>query len=88
MVFQTVKGHIHQLYLEDQTEEQVTYGADIQHDARYSPDGSMIVFCRAPTPDGPWQICIADLESDDLDVVQLTNEGSNRLPDWHASPGE
>ena len=44
----------------------------------------MIVFCRAATEDGPWQLCVADLESDDLDFVQITTEGSNRLPDWHA----
>ena len=44
----------------------------------------MIVFCRAPTLEGPWQLCITALESDDLDYVQITNEGSNRLPDWHA----
>jgi Tol biopolymer transport system component len=70
--------------LETGTEEQVTFGADVQHDARYSPDGTMIVFCRAPTPEGPWQLCIADLKSEDLDYVQITHEGSNSLPDWHA----
>ena len=83
IVFQTDKGHIHLFYTEDGTEEQVTFGADIQHDARFSPDGSMIVFCRAPNEDGPWQIWITDLESDDLDSIQITNQGSNRLPDWH-----
>ncbi len=83
IVFQTDKGHIHLFYTDDGTEEQVTFGADIQHDARFSPDGSMIVFCRAPNEDGPWQIWITDLESDDLDSIQITNEGSNRLPDWH-----
>jgi Tol biopolymer transport system component len=61
----------------------VTFGADIQHDARFSPDGSMIAFCRAPSEDGPWQIWITDLESDDLDSIQITSRGSNRLPDWH-----
>ena len=81
--FQTDKGHVHVLYTEDGTEEQVTFGADIQHDARFSPDGSMIVFARAPTESGPWQIWITDLESDDLDSIQITHEGSNRLPDWY-----
>lgn len=85
IVFQTVKGHIHQIHTEGGSEEQLTFGADIQHDPRYSPDGSMIIFCRAPTPEGPWQLCIADLESDDLVFVQITSEGSNRLPDWHPS---
>ena len=82
MVFQTDKGHIHLYYTDDQTEEQVTFGADMQHDARFSPDGSMIVYCRAPSTDGPWQIWITDLLSDELDSIQITTEGSNRLPDW------
>jgi formylglycine-generating enzyme required for sulfatase activity len=83
IVFQTDRGHIHLYYTDDQLEEQVTFGADIQHDARFSPDGSMIVFSRAPTEDGPWQLWITDLESDDLVSIQLTREGSNRLPDWY-----
>ena len=85
IIFQTVKGHIHEITTESGTEEQLTFGADIQHDARYSPDGAMIVFCRAPTQEGPWQLCIADLESEDLDFVQITTKGSNSLPDWHPS---
>ena len=46
------------------------------------PDGSMILFCRAPTPEGPWQICVQRLDEDEF--VTLTKEGSNLLPDWHA----
>jgi formylglycine-generating enzyme required for sulfatase activity len=80
---QTVQGHIHQTDTDGENWEQLTFGADVQHDARYSPDGSMIVFCRAPSPEGPWQICVKDLDGDDLDFVQLTKEGSNLLPDWH-----
>ena len=83
IVFQTDKGHIHLHYSEDGTEEQVTFGADVQHDARFSPDGSMIVYCRAPSEEGPWQLWITDLESDGLETMQITTEGSNRLPDWH-----
>jgi formylglycine-generating enzyme required for sulfatase activity len=81
---QTVQGHIHQIDVNDANWEQMTFGADVQHDARYSPDGAMIVFCRAPTPEGPWQICVKEIEGDDLDFLQLTKEGSNSLPDWHA----
>jgi formylglycine-generating enzyme required for sulfatase activity len=81
---QTVQGHIHQLDADGSNWEQVTFGADVQHDACYSPDGSMILFCRAPSPDGPWQICVKALDGDDLDFSQLTNQGSNQLPDWHA----
>ena len=44
----------------------------------------MILFCRAPTPEGPWQICVQKLDGDDGDFVTLTKAGSNLLPDWHA----
>ncbi len=80
---QTVQGHIHQIDADGKNWEQVTFGADMQHDACFSPDGSMILFCRAPSPEGPWQICVKKLDSDDLDFMQLTQTGSNLLPDWH-----
>jgi TolB protein len=84
MLCQTVQGHIHQINLDGSDWEQMTFGADVQHDARYSPDGSMILFCRAPTPEGPWQICVKTIDGDESDFIQLTKEGSNLLPDWHA----
>ena len=82
---QTVQGHICQIDRDGKNWEQLTFGADVQHDARYSPDGTMIVFCRAPTPEGPWQICVKKLDGEEMDFVQMTKEGSNLLPDWHAS---
>jgi hypothetical protein len=45
----------------------------------------MILFCRAPAPEGPWQICLKKLDADLEEFVQLTHEGSNSLPDWHPS---
>jgi formylglycine-generating enzyme required for sulfatase activity/Tol biopolymer transport system component len=81
---QTVQGHIHQVGVDGKGWDQVTFGADVQHDARYSPDGTMILFCRAPAPEGPWQICVQKLAGDEDDFVPLTSEGSNLLPDWHA----
>ncbi len=82
---QTVQGHIHQVDVDGKNWEQLTFGADVQHDARYSPDGTMILFCRAPSPEGPWQICLKRLDGDDDEFVPLTREGSNSLPDWHSS---
>jgi Tol biopolymer transport system component len=82
---QTVQGHIHQVDVDGKNWEQLTFGADVQHDARYSPDGTMILFCRAPAPEGPWQICLKKLDADDEDFVTITREGSNLLPDWHPS---
>ena len=82
---QTVQGHIHQVDVDGKNWEQLTFGADVQHDARYSPDGTMILFCRAPAPEGPWQICLKNLDADEEEFVQITREGSNSLPDWHPS---
>jgi formylglycine-generating enzyme required for sulfatase activity len=82
---QTVQGHIHQVGVDGKNWEQVTFGADVQHDARYSPDGTMILFCRAPAPEGPWQICVKRLDGDEDEFVQITKDGSNLLPDWHAN---
>jgi Tol biopolymer transport system component len=81
---QTVQGHIHQVGVDGKNWEQVTFGADVQHDACYSPDGRMILFCRAPAPEGPWQICVKRLDGDEEEFVQVTKGGSNLLPDWHA----
>jgi formylglycine-generating enzyme required for sulfatase activity len=82
---QTVQGHIHQVGVDGKGWEQLTFGADMQHDARYSPDGTMILFCRAPALEGPWQICLRRLDGDEEEFVPLTKEGSNLLPDWHAA---
>jgi formylglycine-generating enzyme required for sulfatase activity len=80
---QTVQGHIHQVGVDGKDWEQLTFGADVQHDAHYSPDGRMILFCRAPSPEGPWQICVKRLDGDEDEFVPLTREGSNLQPDWH-----
>ncbi len=82
LLCQTVKGHVYQLEADGKNWEQVTFGADVQHDARYSPDESAFVYCRAPSPEGPWQICVKKFDSDDFDFAQITSEGSNSLPDW------
>jgi acetoin utilization deacetylase AcuC-like enzyme/formylglycine-generating enzyme required for sulfatase activity len=84
LLCQTVRGHVHQVGADGRDWEQVTFGADLQHDARYSPDGTMIVFCRAPSSDGPWQICVSRLGGDEMDFIALTAEGSNFAPDWHS----
>ncbi len=82
VLVQTVKGHVHQAEVGGKGSEQVTFGADVQHDGRYSPDGSMLLFARAPGTEGPWQVCVMKLDGGE-DFVRLTTEGSNSLADWH-----
>ncbi|HLX61032.1 MAG TPA: SUMF1/EgtB/PvdO family nonheme iron enzyme [Planctomycetota bacterium] len=83
LLCQTTKGHVYQLDADGKNWEQMTTGFAFEHDARYSPDGDMIIFARAETQDGQWQICIQKLDDEDASV-QLTTEGSNRQPDWDA----
>jgi len=85
LLCQTTSGHVYQVTAEGKDWEQMTFGADMQHDGRYSPDGAHILFCRAPSPEGPWQICVKPVEGDDYDFAALTSQGSNTLPDWHPS---
>ena len=80
---QSDKGHLHEVRIDGAGEEQMTTLADLQHDPRYSPDGNMILFCRAPTPDGPWQVCVQRVDGGEEDFATLTKEGSNQQPDWH-----
>ena len=62
---------------------EVLFGNPQKAAPKVSPDGAMLVFCRAPTTQGPWQICLKQLDGDDMDFVPLTTEGSNLSPDWH-----
>lgn len=85
LLCQTTKGRVCQVELDGSNWEEVTFGNDIQHEGRYSPDGTMVLFCRSHAQTGPWQICVRRYDGEDDEFVQLTKEGSNLLPDWHAS---
>ena len=80
---QTVKGHVCRVEADGRNWEQMTFGADVQHDGRWSPDGTMIVYSRGPSPEGPWQLCLQRLDGDGEEFVQLPGGGSDSLPDWH-----
>ena len=82
LLCQTVQGHVFQVERDGKNWEQITFGADVQHDARYSPDGTMLIFARAPAAEGPWQLCVQLLSDEDGAYVPLTNQGSNLQPDW------
>jgi TolB protein len=85
LLCQDDEGHIARTDPDGKNWLQLTAGADLQQHARYAPDGARIVFCRASDPDGPWQICLKDIASADLDFVRLTRHGSNLQPDWSAA---
>ncbi|HEY3323988.1 MAG TPA: SUMF1/EgtB/PvdO family nonheme iron enzyme [Planctomycetota bacterium] len=81
LLCQTDKGRVHQVNADGTGWEQVTFGGDAQHEARYSPDGSMLLFCRGG--EGQWQVCARRFAADDeMEFAQLTTEGCNQSPDW------
>jgi Tol biopolymer transport system component len=83
LLCQTVKGHVHQVDADGRNWQQVTSGADVQHEGEYSPDGATFVFCRAPSSEGPWNLYVSRLGDEDMEFIQLTTDGSNLQPDWH-----
>ncbi|MEK7764713.1 MAG: hypothetical protein AAB368_00615, partial [bacterium] len=44
LLCQTTGGHVCRVGVDGAGWEQLTFGADIQHDPRFSPDGARIVF--------------------------------------------
>jgi len=75
-------SHIYEIRVDGGGVQQVTFGADVQHMARYSPDGTMIVYCRAPGGEGPYRMYV--LRLDDEAEVELPAIGESCMyPDWH-----
>jgi TolB protein len=58
----------------------ITYFGGVQRYARFSPDGSKLIFCQAPSPDGPWELYL--IPSTGGTPVKLTDGGSDMYPDW------
>jgi formylglycine-generating enzyme required for sulfatase activity len=84
IVCQNTRGHLLSIGADGSGAEPITFGTLVEHDPRFSPDGTMIVFSQGRSERGPWQIRVMKL--DDERMVELTREGSNSLPDW--SPRE
>ena len=84
LLCQTVKGHVCEVGASGAGWAQLTFGADVQHYPRYSPDGKTLLFCRAPSTQGPWQIWAVALGDAGTAPVRLTSKGSNFMPDWDA----
>lgn len=58
----------------------VTYFGGVQRYGRFSPDGSHIVFCQAPSPEGPWELYVIPAAGGS--PRRLTADGSDMYPDW------
>jgi len=58
----------------------VTYFGGVQHYADWSPDGKWLVFCQAPSPNGPWELYL--IPSVGGTPRRLTGGASDMYPDW------
>lgn len=58
----------------------ITYYGGVQRYARFSPDGTKLVFCQAPSPEGPWELYLVPATGGT--PVKLTDGGSDMYPDW------
>lgn len=79
LLFQT-SNHICRIKPDGTDEEELTFGAGIQHQAQFSPDQKFIIFTRGNTAEGPWQLCLQELSSGNETTVPLS--GSFGYPDW------
>jgi len=58
----------------------LTYFGGVQRYGRFSPDGSQVVFCQAPSPQGPWELYV--IPSAGGSPRRVTEGGSDMYPDW------
>jgi len=74
------ESHIYTIEPSGKDKYQVTTGGGVQHYPEWSPDNKLIVYCQAPSIEGPWQICV--VSADGGTPIQLTDTASNMNPDW------
>ncbi len=58
----------------------VTWYGGVQRYGRFSPDGSSIIFCQAPSPRGPWELYVVPATGGE--PKKLTEGASDMHPDW------
>ena len=79
IVYET-ETNIHAINPDGTKDRAVTYHGGVQRYARFSPDGKQVVFCQAPSPEGPWELYIVAAEGGE--PRRLTEGGSDMYPDW------
>lgn len=58
----------------------LTWFGGVQRFGRFSPDGKAVVFCQAPSPEGPWELYVVPTAGGP--PRRLTEGGSDMYPDW------
>jgi Tol biopolymer transport system component len=79
LVYET-ETHICTIHPDGTKNRLVTYFGGVQRYGRFSPDGSHIVFCQAPSPQGPWELYVIPAAGGT--PRRLTEDGSDMYPDW------
>jgi len=79
VLFQT-SNHVCAIGSDGKDEEDMTFGAGVQHQAQFSPDGGWIVYTRGNSAEGPWMLHLLR-RADGAERV-ITFSGSVRYPDW------
>ncbi len=74
-------SHVYEIDPDTGEVRQLTFGADVQNMPAYNPDGTKIVFTRAPDGGGPWSLHVKDLENEE--ELELETPGESCMyPDW------
>ncbi|MBN2505391.1 MAG: PD40 domain-containing protein [Verrucomicrobia bacterium] len=79
LVYET-ETHIGTLSPDGTRNRLVTYFGGVQRYARFSPDGTRIVFCQGASEHGPWELYLIPAAGGS--PRQLTRGGSDLHPDW------
>jgi Tol biopolymer transport system component len=79
LVYET-ESHICTINLDSSGNRMVTYYGGVQRFGRFSPDGTRIIFCQAPSPEGPWELYAVPVGGGT--PTKLTEGGSDMQPDW------
>jgi TolB protein len=79
LVFET-ETHVCTINPDGTKNRVITYYGGVQRYARFSPDGTKLIFCQAASPEGPWELYIVPAAGGT--PTKLTDGGSDMYPDW------
>jgi Tol biopolymer transport system component len=79
IVYET-EAHLCTIRTDGTKNRPVTWYGGVQRYARFSPDGKSIIFCQAPSPEGPWELYTVSAGGGT--PTRLTEGASDMYPDW------
>jgi Tol biopolymer transport system component len=79
IVYET-EAHLFAIRPDGTKNRPLTWYGGVQRYGRFSPDGKNVVFCQAPSPEGPWELYT--VPSGGGTPARLTEGGSDMYPEW------